>query len=199
MPKQDTRERIMEAALELFARYGFKKTTVDDIARESGVGKGTVYLYFSSKEEIALEVMRDQNRQIHDKLRALASSKADPENKLSSMLVLRVMERFDRIQNYVDSINDFMGRARGPYEALRKRVEREEAEIFAEVLIEGKLRGTMEIEEPFSAAEAMIAATNGLMPTMLSRNELANRAEVERLARRVARLLLFGVMARQAS
>lgn len=199
MPKQDTRERIMEASLELFARYGFKKTTVDDIARESGVGKGTVYLYFSSKEEIALEVMRDQNRQIHDKLRGLASGKGDPLGKLSSMLVLRVMERFDRIQNYVDSIDDFMGRARGAYEALRKRVETEEAEIFAEVLIEGKLRGAMEVEEPFQAAEAMIAATNGLMPTVLSRKDLANRGEVERLAKRVARLLLYGVAAKQSS
>jgi len=198
MPKQDTRERIMEASVALFARYGFKKTTVDDIARESGIGKGTVYLHFASKEEIALEVMRDQNRQIHDRLRNIASSKLASEPKLSSMLVARVMERFDRIQNFVDSIDDFMGRAKGAYDALRKRVEREEAEIFAEVLIEGRLRGDMDVDEPFQTAEAMIAATNGLMPTALSRKDLGNRLEIEETAKKIAKLLLFGVVSRRS-
>jgi AcrR family transcriptional regulator len=198
MAKQDTRERIMEASVDLFARYGFKKTTVDDIAKESGIGKGTVYLHFSSKEDIALEVMRDQNRQIHDKLRSIASGKAASESKLRSMLVTRVMERFDRIQNFVSSIDDFMGRAKGPYDALRKRVEREEAEIFAEVLIEGRLQGDFVLDEPFPTAEAMIAATNGLMPTVLSRMDLNNRSEVEDRAKRIASLLLFGIASKRA-
>lgn len=45
-------EQIIEAARKLFNRYGFKKVSMDEIAREAGVTKKTIYMYFSSKEEL---------------------------------------------------------------------------------------------------------------------------------------------------
>ena len=50
--KDDKNERILDAALDKFKQYGFMKTTVDDIARQTQVGKGTIYLYFQNKEDI---------------------------------------------------------------------------------------------------------------------------------------------------
>src|SRR5215204_1919439 len=49
-----TRERILEAALELFAERGYEATTMRDVAREAGVSLGLAYRYFASKEEFAL-------------------------------------------------------------------------------------------------------------------------------------------------
>lgn len=46
------REAILAAALELFGRYGFRRTSIDDIAREAGIAKGTVYLYVENKEAL---------------------------------------------------------------------------------------------------------------------------------------------------
>ena len=48
----DKRAAILTAALVLFGRYGYRRTSIDDLARETGIAKGTVYLYFSTKEEI---------------------------------------------------------------------------------------------------------------------------------------------------
>jgi AcrR family transcriptional regulator len=45
----EKRIRILDAALSLFLRYGVKRTSIDDVAREAGIAKGTVYLYFDSK------------------------------------------------------------------------------------------------------------------------------------------------------
>lgn len=45
----DKRDRILDAALTLFLRYGVKRTSIDDIAREVGIAKGTIYLSFDSK------------------------------------------------------------------------------------------------------------------------------------------------------
>ncbi len=45
-------DAIIEAADRLFARFGFRRTAMDDIAREAGVAKGTLYLYFTSKEAL---------------------------------------------------------------------------------------------------------------------------------------------------
>ena len=46
------KKQIIEAARKLFNKYGFKKVTMDEIAREANVTKKTVYTYFSSKEEL---------------------------------------------------------------------------------------------------------------------------------------------------
>jgi len=48
----DKRARILATAQSLFLRYGVKRTSVDDVARESGIAKGTVYLYFDSKDAL---------------------------------------------------------------------------------------------------------------------------------------------------
>jgi AcrR family transcriptional regulator len=49
---------ILEAASKVFGRRGFARATVDEIAEAAGVAKGTVYLYFPSKREIYLDVLR---------------------------------------------------------------------------------------------------------------------------------------------
>jgi AcrR family transcriptional regulator len=48
----DKRTAILDAAQNLFLRYGIKRTSLDDVAREAGVAKGTLYLYFDSKDTI---------------------------------------------------------------------------------------------------------------------------------------------------
>ncbi|RKE39942.1 TetR family transcriptional regulator [Paraburkholderia sp. BL23I1N1] len=49
LPGGDKRDRILDSALMLFLRYGVKRTSIDDIAREVGIAKGTIYLSFDSK------------------------------------------------------------------------------------------------------------------------------------------------------
>lgn len=46
------RAEILDAALRVFGQYGYRRTSMDDIAREAGIGKGTIYLSFASKEEV---------------------------------------------------------------------------------------------------------------------------------------------------
>jgi AcrR family transcriptional regulator len=50
--RQERADRILDAALELFSRWGYKKTTVDDIARQAGVAKGTIYLHWKTREAL---------------------------------------------------------------------------------------------------------------------------------------------------
>ena len=57
--RQESREAILDAALKLFAKKGFSRTTTADIAREAGISKGLIYNYFRSKEGI-LDSLIDQ-------------------------------------------------------------------------------------------------------------------------------------------
>jgi AcrR family transcriptional regulator len=58
--KERKKQEILDSALKCFARKGFETTTVDEICRESGVSKGSIYTYFSSKDELYIELMRHQ-------------------------------------------------------------------------------------------------------------------------------------------
>jgi AcrR family transcriptional regulator len=54
-----TRDKIIKSALKIFAQKGFYKTTVDDIARSTGVAKGTVYLYFKDKQDLYIATIEE--------------------------------------------------------------------------------------------------------------------------------------------
>lgn len=59
MAKIATRDRILDAALDVFARKGYHRATVDDIVRASGTSKGAVYHHFPNKEAVFLALVDD--------------------------------------------------------------------------------------------------------------------------------------------
>lgn len=75
--KQERADRILDAAAELVLRWGYKKTTIDDIARHAGVAKGTIYLHWKTREDLFLALlMREGLKLVEDMRRRIAS---DPE------------------------------------------------------------------------------------------------------------------------
>src|SRR6185437_16148619 len=54
-----TRQQLLDAALAQFADSGFQATSVDDIARAAGVSRATLYQYFESREDIAVELLEE--------------------------------------------------------------------------------------------------------------------------------------------
>jgi AcrR family transcriptional regulator len=92
------RERILLAAWETIRKYGFDKTTVSDIAKGAGIAKGTVYLYFRSKEEIMLALVELTNRRINDRLEQIAESSSSPRAKVREILMFRIMRIYDIVK-----------------------------------------------------------------------------------------------------
>lgn len=84
--KEQKRERIVRAAARVFAERGYTRTTISRIAQEAGVGKGTVYEYFSSKEELFFAVF-EWLMQVYgiDVLKQIAVSQASVAKRLQSM------------------------------------------------------------------------------------------------------------------
>jgi AcrR family transcriptional regulator len=65
-------EHILDAAADLLLRWGYKRITIDDVARQAGVGKGTVYLHWKTREELFYSViMREQLSAVEEQLAAL--------------------------------------------------------------------------------------------------------------------------------
>ncbi len=190
------RDRILDAAERLLARLGYQKTTMDDLAREAGISKRTIYLHFPGKEEVTLSTID----RIVERLLALlgdrAASGGSPAERVRAMLRIRVMFRFDSVRDYYQGIDDLFRSIRPAYMARRARYFEDEAAVFAAVLAEGRDDGTFDIDDPTTAAHTLLLATNALLPSALSTRELGERAEVEARAGRIADLLLNGLRRR---
>lgn len=195
-PKEAVKDSILDATDRLLARFGYRKMTVEDIAVEAGIGKGTIYLHFSSKEEVVLSHIDRIVERLKDRLREIARSNETTAERLRLMLMTRVLIRFDSVQHYTQSLNDLLAVLRPRVLARRAEYFEAEAEIFAEVLNAGLQSGEFSFEDAHATAHALLQATNGLLPYSLSTTELGKREEVEQRASDVANLMLHGLLGR---
>ena len=194
--REETREAILDATDRLLARYGYRKMTIEDLAREVGIGKGSIYLHFSSKEEVVLTHVDRIVERLKMRLWEIARGRGSAASRLSEMLLARVLFRFDSVQHYTQSLDDLLAALRQNLLARRARYFDEEAQIFAEVLTEGRDAGEFAFDDPAEAAYALLHATNSLLPYSLSTTELGERAEVRDKTARIASLLLSGLLKR---
>ena len=178
---------IVTAADRLLARYGYRRMTVDDIAREADIGKGTIYLHFPSKEAVILSVINRHIESTLETLRKIAAGPAPAGERLADMLVARVLERFDRFLPYRESLHEMLAAIRPALLAQRESQLRQEARIFARVI--------EELGGPPGAARMLLAATNSYLPYYLSAEELGSRARLRREVSELARLLVAGLTA----
>jgi len=89
------REAILQHALALFDRQGFANTSLDDIARETGVKREAIYYYFKNRAEILLSIIRPQSEALVEGLRVVVDSDADARTKLY-LAIKNHLQRFDR-------------------------------------------------------------------------------------------------------
>lgn len=72
------KEQIIEAARNLFHQFGFKKVSMDEIAKEAGVTKKTIYLYFSSKEELLKYFIQEEITNMEEIVEEVEANNTDP-------------------------------------------------------------------------------------------------------------------------
>jgi len=190
------RDAILDATDRLLAKYGYKKMTIDDLAAEVGIGKGSVYLHFKSKEDIALSHIDRIIERLTKRLVEIAESGGGVDARLRKMIVERVLIRFDSVQHYSQSLNELLAMLRPRLLERRRRYFEVEAKHFARVLNEGKDAGLLSFSDPLTAAHAVLNATNALLPYSLSAYELGERSEIERKTSNVADLVLNGLRKR---
>lgn len=123
-----TRQRVIEAAEHIFGRDGFHRASIVDITRQAGVGQGTFYLYFPSKEAVFVELVRqmghDMRRRLHDATVSMPTRAAAERAGLRAFF-------------------EFVGNHPGMYRIVRECefVDPSEFRRWYEALAEGYVRG----------------------------------------------------------
>ena len=122
-------DEILDAAVKVFARRGYRATRLDEVARACGVTKGTIYHYFSGKDQLLLEACRNRREQVFAKARAAIGDPADPASVRLARLHRATWERWADPQ------------ARQILRLMLSDVSVESPRIFREWLKEGFLVG----------------------------------------------------------
>jgi AcrR family transcriptional regulator len=195
MPVVGHRDRILDAAERLLGRFGYRKMTVDDIAAEAGIGKGTVYLSFPSKEEVLLSTVDRIVERACAAMEAAAARDASAPDRLRTMLLARVMVRFEAVSAYSASLNDLLGSIRAALLARRVQHFERETGLLARVIAGGQRDGELAAGAPRRIGRALVLATNSFLPYALSPDELGDARRLSREAGDVIDIVVDGITA----
>ncbi|MGN8646729.1 TetR/AcrR family transcriptional regulator [Gracilibacillus sp. HCP3S3_G5_1] len=105
----DRKQLIINAASQSFSQFGYKATTMDQVSKIAHVGKGTIYLYFSNKEDLLREIMKD----VAQEMRAVANQTIQEDqafiNNFNAALngILEFREQHELIIKLSQELKDF--------------------------------------------------------------------------------------------
>lgn len=192
----DRRSRIVQAADSLFNHYGFEKTTMEDISRESGVPRATIYLEFpTGKEDILMACIERYFGQMLSDMRDTArQSKAGRLETLRQIILHNIMNNYDHSMEFryaPDNIDRYGRRVR----AEMGKFFQERLEFFTDILKQAAMSGEIPVDyDLMRLAEIITHGVRAFMPPFSHR---FTREELEREAHAFFSLLLSGAAKQQ--
>ena len=192
--KTEIRAKILDTGQEIFTRYGYAKTTMDDIAREMGKGKSSIYYYFTSKEDIFKAVIEKEILLMKTRIFHAVSQKEDSREKLKAYVMERMhgLKSLKNLYQVVRSEFIFQGAF---VEQTRLKTDREEINIVTGILDQGVKDGIFHLEDTFLTAIAIVTALKGMeIPLLITESGGDNLLE-QRLDR-LLDVLFFGMVKR---
>ncbi|MGM0497209.1 MAG: TetR/AcrR family transcriptional regulator [Bacteroidota bacterium] len=177
--QENIKDHIITIATQIFSKFGFRKTTINDIADEMGKGKSSIYYYFKSKEEIYKEVIQREAELFKNEVyENVINTSQNPKDKLRNY-VLKRMKFLKELVNFNEALrNDYLKSL--PFiEKLREKYDNEEFEAIKGILDEGIDKGIFNITETEFAATAFVTAMKGLeVPLFIKNDYTLNDLEV---------------------
>lgn len=159
--KEEFRRKVILTAGQIFSRYGFRKTTMDEIARALKMGKSSIYYYFNSKEEIFEAVVRNEANVLRNELTTAIKSMESPVDKMRKYVFVR-MKAFEKLSNYYNAIFDKNLDHFDFIEHVREKYDREELAILRLILYDGYRKNVFSISNSEYTALAIQTTLKGL-------------------------------------
>ena len=153
---RSVRERILAAAVQLFAQYGYHAATMRDIARISGIQAASIYYHYPSKQALLVEIMDTHMRNLNAHLQRIVQESAPIEQRLHEAVAnhIRLHTTYKAEFFIIDTeIRALEQKQRGPILALRDQYEM----LLQGLLREGMAQGVFQQVDIKVASYALIA------------------------------------------
>ena len=133
-------DRILEAAVKVFAEQGFFQSTVSQIAKEAGVADGTIYLYFKNKDDILVHFFSVKTKQVFARLREEVDKADNTIDKLRN-LIRKHLEEFQGDMNIAVVYLTETHKSHRLVEEQIKAMSKMYLDIVAEIVEQGQAEG----------------------------------------------------------
>lgn len=190
--KDANRENILKIAREIFSKYGFKKTTLDDIANAVRKGKSSLYYYFNSKEDLFQAVIMKEVEILAHELEIVINRNTDPVDKLRDYILTK-LATFRNLANFYHAIENDVT-AVGFIDDVKVKYEQDEIRMIKRILIEGVRKNEFEIYDFNLAAIGITTAIKGLEMPLAAGNY--SDANLERSVDTILKIICYGIMRR---
>lgn len=161
MAKDRTKNKILSVAAKMFARYGYQKATVDEIARTAHKAKGSVYYYFSSKEELFLAVVEQEINVLKSGLTKVVIDSQDTAEMIRNYLMQRMVMMKDAT-NYHESLKAGFIEEYSFLSEARESFTRFEIDLMRAILDRGVRENRFEIKDTQATAQVIILAMKAI-------------------------------------
>ncbi len=185
--------KIVNVALYIFSELGFKKATMEDIAHAAGMGKSSVYYYFTSKEEIFEEVVKKEANALSLELeKRVINVNDNPKDKIRNYIFIRMKYLKEMVNFYEALKNDYLG---NPVftERIRKKYDKDEQQTIKNILEEGVNQGVFNITNTKFTAMALVTFLKGLETTMIIEQEI-DMKDMEKKLDDILHILFYGMV-----
>jgi len=170
------RDELLKVAAQHFAQYGFKKTTLTDIASALGKQKTALYYYFKNKEDIFSEIIAIEADTLLNQLIAILENDENDVDKLRNYLIARITIMSEIAERY-KILKEELFFLLPDIERVRKPYHEREVQALSKFLLEGKKRDIFAIHSPEQMASTIVNILKGLEIPMFIREEMDNAGE----------------------
>jgi len=156
---------LLEAARSVFARKGFYAATVDEIAAAAGVAKGTVYLYYRSKQEVYWAALEHGITELQDEIQTRQAEEKLPEDKVRAFIAIKI-RYFEKNRDFFRIYFSELGSGFTHPAQMPKRFEgmyRQQARMLEAALQEGIKNKTIRDIRADTAAVAISDLIRGII------------------------------------
>lgn len=175
-------EKMLDAAAQLFGTQRFHEVRMEDIAAAAEVGKGTIYRYFSDKDELYLALLQRSSQQILERLQSDLAGIDGAPDRLTA-IVAGIIAFFDEQPHLLDLIQrtEVIRGPDFPWKQTRNELVRMVQDVFAE----GKVQNEFRVRDPEIATMMLLAGLRGIV-------RFGQRPRPKDLAQRIVEGLLAG-------
>jgi AcrR family transcriptional regulator len=195
--EEEIQEQLLQAAKQLFQLHGFRRVTIDDIAKAIGKARSSLYYYYKTKEEILDAVIAAEIRELMTTIAAAVSQVQTAEEKIKAFFLTKLQTVLEK-RGFFNALDEGMdaGELSGYQKtklAVHQQITQQEGALLSQIITESIRRGELtklSQKDQNSLIFALLSSLHGIKREMVIRNDFRN---MESSVQILVRCIIYGL------
>ena len=177
MKLKEQKKKIISAARECFARYGYEKTTMEDIGNQVGLNKTSLYHYFDNKDKIFTEVILQEKIEYFEAMQSKIKNIKKCDNVILTYLEERLLF-FPKVPTLASITIETIRKKQIIFEQLSNFFFKVEIEFLSDIIKDCIKKGEFKECDPFRVAQSIITVADAIKMKMVKNVNITRIADI---------------------